>query len=130
MIIKKLLLTKRTIRELKKCGLTYKELSKSFDCTVKTIWNWLNKTTINKNKRGRKNKINDNMCSEIVNYIEKNVTVTQSDISEILLNKFNVSINQSNISRFLYKNNISRKKISKNIQKKKIFLYGKRCLKM
>jgi len=36
MIIKKLLLTKRTIRELKKCGLTYKELSKSFDCTV---WN-------------------------------------------------------------------------------------------
>ena len=81
MIIKKLLLTKRTIRELKKCGLTYKELSKSFDCTVETIWNWLNKTTINKNKRGRKNKINDNMCSEIVNYIEKNVTVTQSDIS-------------------------------------------------
>jgi len=110
MLIKKFLLSQRTIKELRKCGLSYKELSKSFNCTIKTIWNWLNKNIINTNKRGRKSKINNEVCTEIINYIEENVTVTQCDISNFLLKNFNININQSNISR---------KKISKKYSEKK-----------
>ena len=119
MINKKILISKETIKKLRKCNISYKKLSDIFNCTIKTIWNWINQKFTVYNKRGRKSKINNEIGNEIINFIENKVTITQNDIINLLYEKYNIKINQSNISRFLKKNNISRKKITKKYSEKK-----------
>ena len=115
----KILISKETIKKLRKLDISYKNLSDIFNRTIKTIWNWLNQELTVHNKRGRKSKINTEISNEIINFIEDKVTITQNDIINLLYDKYNIKINQSNISRLLKNNNISRKKVTKKYSEKK-----------
>jgi transposase len=115
----KIIYKKDVINKLRKTNISMKEISKIFNCCVKTIYNWINKKEQN-NKIGRPNKISENMGKEIVKYINSKTVVTQKQIKKFIFEKFKIKVHQSTISRFLKKMKISYKKITKIYSEKKI----------
>ena len=110
-MIKKILINKELIQKMKTYGLSTKKISNIFKCCKRTIWNWLNKEYGENKKRGRIRKIDEETSNKILEFINKKVMITQYDIQNYL-EKINIKVHQSTISRFLKLNNKLTKRYS------------------
>ena len=115
----KIISKKGIIKKLKNSGISVSKIANIFDCCRKTIYNWINNEN-NKQKIGRKRKIQENMESKIISFIDSEILLNQNDIKDYIFKEFGIIIHQSNISRLLKRLNISYKKISKIYSEKKI----------
>ncbi|WNE40910.1 MAG: Arginine repressor [Mycoplasmataceae bacterium] len=110
-MVTKIKLSIRQIIELKKKGITQKEIAKIFRVTQQTIIRWKRPQFISQ-KRGCKPKISENVFEFLNSYITKNNVSTQQEMVSHIYQEIGLKISQQTISRILKKNNYTYKKLT------------------
>jgi transposase len=97
--------TLRTIRKLYKQGVSARELTKRVGCSMKTIYNTIQKECIDpihrtKQNVGRKRKLNESKCEQLNNILEENNKLGSRRLAPIVNKRLRISLSDSTIRRY------------------------------
>ncbi|CAG8600088.1 7574_t:CDS:2, partial [Ambispora gerdemannii] len=105
-------LKQEQIVRLHQAGLSHYRIGEIYQLSERTIYRRKKGTNKTSNKRGRKTIITDDILVILLDYVSKNNTKTQQEVSDYLFKETGIMISQQIISYTLKKHKITRKKIT------------------